>query len=125
MAIVASYSTVSDEPISIKVGADLDKSFTFKTENKPDTKRDAVLSFNASFTGALLPTTLVVTLNGQIVVSKAFVGTGNLGGQEIIAKPPLQTDLTKDNTIEFALQPIPASGTVTFSDVVIWYKTSS
>jgi hypothetical protein len=119
---VGFYEVITDENKTVtteQIGTqppDTDESFTFTPPANTATDNPAVLSFMVTVAGGV-DMHFVISLNGTGMV---FINENKFKGfwQEVLDASKIKPGMT--NTLECKINS--GKGTVTFSDMVIWYQ---
>ncbi len=120
MTRFASFDVISDNPVSLKIGGDIDHTFPIELGSGPDVGVQSVLSYKI---GAIAPNDLKFRLNirnGGGVTTE--IAAPKLGSnvtrvfQEVVNKNVLTQSGNK-----LDVKVLSGQGTLEISDIVLWY----
>lgn len=123
MPTVADYQILKDSGFNLAINNE--RSLTFRVPSNI-AERGAILNFKFDPSSDAKNLKFEVDLNGQYITSLSNIDSG-MRRFESETFPENILDTNGDNTLEFRVQESSrrASGTISFSDIVVWYQIPS
>jgi len=118
MPRIADYAVISDNPVTIRNGGDIDHSFTFNLEAGFHRGSRSILAYVLYVDAGASPITYRVTINGSTQINHSLNESRVSTLHEVIGANVLNR---VDNTIEFRITN-GNPGTLQFMDVVLLYQ---